>query len=104
MIKYCDVVEEDQPSVGDAGVVRMRIRNPLAPAGDAVAEESDRAAAKWRELVFVVDAKRSYLLAQQAGRIGRGAIETQRATRIEADERVSAEMFAALDRFKEKRI
>src|SRR5437016_7300839 len=101
MIKYCHVVEEDEPCIGDAGVVGMRIRNPLAPAGDAVAEESDCAAAERREFVFVVDAKRPYLLAQQAGRIGRGAIEAQRATRIEADERVPAEMFAALDRFKE---
>src|SRR5947207_11689293 len=82
----------------------MRVRDPLAPSGDSISEESYGTAEKRRQLVFVVHAQRPKLRVEQTDRIGRAAIEAQTAARIEPDEGVAAEVLAALDAFKEKRL
>src|ERR1700732_5388663 len=102
MIKYRHIIEKDQTRIGNLEVVRMRVRNPLGPSSDAVAEESDRSAEKRLQILFVVDAERPQLLFQQAGGIGSVAIESQAAAGIESDERVATEVFAALDGLEEK--
>jgi hypothetical protein len=58
VIENDDVVEKEQPRVGDAAVVRMRIGDAFRPAGDAVTEEADRAAEKRRQCLLAIDAKR----------------------------------------------
>src|SRR5438445_10624115 len=102
MIKYRYIIEEQQCRVRDAASLRMRVGAAIRPAGDAVAEEPHRAAAKWRKQMFVVHPERMQLLFQQAGRIGSVAIEFQRAARIESDKGVAAEVLTALDGLEEK--
>src|SRR5712691_2600737 len=104
MIEYRNIIEEEQPGVGDAEVVEMRVRNALAPSRNAMSEESDSAAEEGWQLVFVVHPQRPQLLTQEAGWIGSTAIEPQRATRIESHERVTSQVFAAFDALEEKRI
>src|SRR5437867_2752903 len=104
MIKYRNIIEEEQPGVGDTKVVGVRIGNALAPSRNAMSEESDSAAEKGRQLVLVVNPQWPQLFTKEAGWIGTGAIEAQRSARIEADERVAAEVLTAFDALKEKRI
>src|SRR5437763_13706277 len=104
MIKYCDIIEENQTRIGNLRVVRMRIRYALRPAGHTVAEEADCAAKKWRQVFLVVHAQRTQLFFQEPGRIGSRAIEAERAARIESNERIAAEVLAALDGLEEKSV
>ena len=102
MVEDDDVVEEDEPRVGDAEVVGMRVGDPLRPAGHAVAEEADRAAEERRELLLAVDAQRAELGVEKAGRVGGLLVEAEAAARLEADEGVAAEVLAALDALEEE--
>src|SRR3954464_12058211 len=90
VIEDHDVIEEEQPRVGDAAVVRMRVRDALAPPGHAVAEEADRAAEKRRERLFAVNAQRAQFIVQHGNRIESGFVETQTAPRLESDEGVAS--------------
>ena len=105
VIEDDDVVEEEQPRVGDAAVVRMRVGDALAPAGHAVAEEADRAAEKRRQRALrdrrAADAARR---SERATGSGVFSIETQTAPRFESDEGVAADVFAALDALEKKRL
>src|SRR6266581_2121789 len=103
MIKYYDIIEEEQTRVGNTEVVWMRIRNALRPPTHAVSEKPDRAPEKRRQLLFVVDAQRAQLLVEQADRIGRAAIESQTAPRIESNEGEAADVFPALDALEKER-
>src|SRR3954451_20312722 len=88
VIEDDDVVEEEEPRVGDAAVVRMRIRDALAPAGHAVAEEADRTAEKRRQRLLAINAQRAQLAVQYGNGIGRVLVEAQAAPRFESYERV----------------
>ncbi len=79
------------------------IGNPLGPGGDVVAEEADRAAEERRQRLFAIDAQRHELFVEDAHGIGDRCVEAQAAARIETDERVAAEVLAALDAFEEER-
>ena len=103
MIEDDDVVEKEEARVGDAVFVRMRIGNALAPAGRAVAKETDGAAEEGRQRGLAVDAERSQLIVQHAYGIACQLIEAQAAARLEADERVAADVRAALHAFEEER-
>jgi len=98
------VVEENQTRVGDPVLVPVRIGDALAPAGHAVAEETDRAAEEGRQRLLAVDAQRLQLVVQHADRIGRRLVEAQAAPRLEADERIAADVFAAFDALEKERL
>src|SRR3954452_3527893 len=104
VIEDDDVVEKEQPRVGDAAVVRMGVGDALAPPGHAVAEETDRAAEKRRERLFAVNAQRAQLAVQHRNRIGSRFIETQAAPRLESDEGVAADVLAAFHTLQKKRL
>src|SRR3954470_9292845 len=104
VIEDHDVIEEEEPRVGDAAVVRMRVRDALAPAGDAVAEEADRAAEKRRQRLFAINAQRAQFAVQHRNGIGRVLVEAQAAPRLESDEGVAPDVFAALDTLQKKRL
>src|SRR5437773_476011 len=82
----------------------MRVGDALGPARDAMTEKADCPSEKWWQLIFVVDPQRTQLLFEQAGGIGRAPIESQSPARIESDERVAAEVFAAFDALEEERV
>src|SRR5438874_411530 len=80
----------------------MGVRDPLGPAGHAVAEEADRAAEERRELVLAVDAQRAELGVEELGGLGGVAVEAEAAPRLEADEGVASEVLAAFDALEEE--
>src|SRR2546427_11091990 len=94
VIEDDDVVEEEEVCVRDAGVVRMGVGNALGPSGHAVAEEPDRSPEEWRKRFLLIDTERAQLLVQQRCRIGRVAIESNAAARIETDKRIAADVLS----------
>src|SRR4029077_18255118 len=104
MIEDDHVVEEKEASVGDGGLVRMRVGNALGPSGHAVAEESDRSAEERRKRFLLIDTQRAQLFVQQCRGIWRVAIESNAAPRIETDKRIAADVLSPLHALEQKRL
>src|SRR5262249_20563448 len=87
VIEDDDVVAKEQPRIGDAAAVAMRVWNPFGPSRDSVTEEADRAAEERRQRRLVADAQRPQLVVEDLRRLASGLVEAKAAPRIEADER-----------------